>query len=235
MLEKVETLEAVAVDADFLSAPPPPGRSVADLDVAGPERFINRELSWLAFNWRVMAEAESPAVPLLERVRFLSISASNLDEFYSVRVAGLRGLVRAGVHAPSTDGLSPSEQLRRIDAGARALMMRQQEALDALERAMRAEGIEILRPRDLKGADLKAMEAHFFEQVCPLLSPLASRMQWQEQLSETASVAEPEHEIKVIPSPSIQLPVPSGEMAYAELVTSIKLPTGEPTTGGVIR
>ena len=68
-----------------------------------------------------------------------------------------------------------------------------------------------------------------------LLSPLASRMQWQEQLSETASVAEPEHEIKVIPSPSIQLPVPSGEMAYAELVTSIKLPTGTPTTGGVIR
>ena len=99
----------------------------AGVDVAGPERFINRELSWLAFNWRVMAEAENPSVPLLERVRFLSISASNLDEFYSVRVAGLRGLVREGVHTPSADGLSPTEQLRRIDADARALMMRQQE------------------------------------------------------------------------------------------------------------
>ena len=108
---------------------PPPGRSVPGLDIAGPERFINRELSWLAFNWRVMAEAENPSVPLLERVRFLSISASNLDEFYSVRVAGLRGLIREGVHTPSADGLSPAEQLRRIDADARALMMRQQECL----------------------------------------------------------------------------------------------------------
>ena len=96
-----------------------------------------------------MAEAENPAVPLLERVRFLSISASNLDEFYSVRVAGLRGLVREGVHTPSADGLSPTEQLRRIDADARALMLRQQEALGGLRRLMRAEGIQILRPAEL--------------------------------------------------------------------------------------
>jgi polyphosphate kinase len=166
-------LESEGVNADFLNAPAPPGRRLPDLDVEGPGRFINRELSWLAFNWRVMAEAEDPEVPLLERVRFLSISASNLDEFYSVRVAGLRGLVREGVHTPSADGLSPTEQLQRIDADARALMIRQQECLVELEEAMRAEGILILGPADLKGADLRLMEAHFFEQVFPILSPLA--------------------------------------------------------------
>ncbi len=174
MLEIAEVADGMLpVDADFLNSDAPPGRSCEGLDPGSPERFINRELSWLAFNWRVMAEAENPNVPLLERVRFLSISASNLDEFYSVRVAGLRGLVRAGVHSPSADGLSPTEQLRRIDADARALMIRQQDALTVLERLMKAESIEILRPGDLKGDDLKVMETHFFEQVFPILSPLA--------------------------------------------------------------
>ncbi|HVL21107.1 MAG TPA: RNA degradosome polyphosphate kinase, partial [Amaricoccus sp.] len=177
MLEKVEIQETDLVperevDADFLNSVAPPGRRPT-FDVAGPERFINRELSWLGFNWRVMSEAENPAVPLLERVRFLSISASNLDEFYSVRVAGLRGLVRAGVPIPSADGLSASDQLRLIDFDARALMMRQQECLVLLRRLMREEGIEILGPSDLKGADLKLMEGHFFDQVFPILSPLA--------------------------------------------------------------
>jgi polyphosphate kinase len=172
MLEIAER-QAPAVDADFLNSPAPRGRSLADVDAAGPGRFINRELSWLAFNWRVMSEAENPSVPLLERVRFLSISASNLDEFYMVRVAGLRGLVRERVHTPSADGLSPTEQLARIDVDARVLMMRQQEALGEVRKLMRAEGIEILGPGDLKGADLKAMETHFFEQVFPILSPLA--------------------------------------------------------------
>ena len=172
-MQDLAALDTGVVNADFLNAPAPPGRHLADLDPAGPGRFINRELSWLAFNWRVMAEAENPAVPLLERVRFLSISASNLDEFYSVRVAGLRGLVREGVHAPSADGLSPTGQLVQIDADARALMLRQQEAFVALEAAMRSEGIEILGPADLRGADLRLMETHFFEQVFPILSPLA--------------------------------------------------------------
>ncbi len=172
MLE-VAAAGAGQVDADFLRSAAVPGRCAPAADIEGPERFINRELSWLAFNWRVMSEAENPAVPLLERVRFLSISASNLDEFYSVRVAGLRGLVREGVHAPSADGLSPTEQLRRIDLDARALMIRQQECLAVLERLLKAEGIEILGPQNLRGADLKLMEAHFFEQVFPILSPLA--------------------------------------------------------------
>ncbi len=169
----LEIVESRSVNADFLNSRAVLSGAIPVAAVTGPERFINRELSWLAFNWRVMAEAENPAVPLLERVRFLSISASNLDEFYSVRVAGLRGLLREGVHSPSADGLSPSEQLRQIDADARALMMRQQECVGVLRRAMRDEGIDVLGAADLRGAELKLMETHFFEQVFPILSPLA--------------------------------------------------------------
>ena len=143
------------------------------LPVGGPHRFFNRELSWLAFNWRVVEEASNPTVPLLERLRFLSISATNLDEFYTVRVAGLRAQVRNGNAPLSDDGLSPSEQLTHIHAEARRLMRTQQVVYNKLKKAMEAEGIILLTRSKLTQRDLKFLEENFLEKVFPVLSPLA--------------------------------------------------------------
>ncbi|MFQ5622845.1 MAG: RNA degradosome polyphosphate kinase [Paracoccaceae bacterium] len=166
-------LHPADVDADFLHGDFPPPASVDGAEPGTPGRFINRELSWLAFNWRVLQEAENPDVPLLERVRFLSISASNLDEFYTVRVAGLRGLVRAGVARASSDGMTPAEQLEVIDADARALMLRQQNVWRDLSGQMERNGIVIADPGDMTAADVERLETQFMEQVFPVLTPLA--------------------------------------------------------------
>ncbi|WP_281983509.1 RNA degradosome polyphosphate kinase [Thalassorhabdomicrobium marinisediminis] len=141
--------------------------------MSGRARFFNRELSWLGFNRRVVQEAENPRVPLLERLRFLSISATNLDEFYTVRVAGLRELAREGNTTPSIDGLTPAEQLELIDVNARKLLARQQEVLIGLRAEMEEAGIEILTRHDLTEEDRTYLAKVFFNQVFPVLSPLA--------------------------------------------------------------
>lgn len=159
--------------ADFLSSSFPSPIDDPDLDVTSPARFFNRELSWLAFNWRVLEEARNPRVPLLERVRFLSISASNLDEFYTVRVAGLRELAHAGNTTPAADGRSPAEQLVLIDADARALMHRQTEVWDDLVQALDGEGITLLDASNLSVRDKAHLDKFFMSNVFPVLSPLA--------------------------------------------------------------
>ena len=159
--------------ADFLNSPFAEPLELQDFDPRGPERFFNRELSWLAFNWRVLEEAMNPRVPLLERVRFLSISATNLDEFYTVRVAGLRELARAGNSSPSDDGRSPAEQLVLIHEDARRLMEYQQEIWSVLRPMLAEAGIVILTHRDLTETDREFLNAYFLNNVFPVLSPLA--------------------------------------------------------------
>ena len=166
-------LDTSAPAADFLRAPRPEPVALEDAGPDAPGRFFNRELSWLAFNWRVLEEAENPRVPLLERLRFLSISAANLDEFYTVRVAGLRELARAGNTTPAADGRSPAEQLVLIDAEAGRLLDRQQDVWQALGAEMEAAGICLLDADDLTAPEAEAMADHFLRAVFPVLSPLA--------------------------------------------------------------
>ncbi len=141
--------------------------------MTGPERFLNRELSWLDFNQRVLDEAENPAHPLLERLRFLSISAGNLDEFYSVRVAGLIGQLKAGITIASPDGRSPPQQLADVSARAETLMGDQQRVWGELRALVGAAGVEVAEPVSLSPADRTWLEAWFMERVFPVLTPLA--------------------------------------------------------------
>ena len=159
--------------ADFLHADFPIPVDISAAERTGPRRFFNRELSWLAFNWRVLEEASNPAVPLLERLRFLSISATNLDEFFTVRVAGLRAQVRADNATLSEDGRSPAEQLALIHTNARRLMHTQQAVFNKLRKLMDAEGISICSRSKLTARDFRFLEAHFLANVFPVLSPLA--------------------------------------------------------------
>lgn len=137
------------------------------------DRFVNREFSWLQFNNRVLMESANNKHPLLERMRFLSISATNLDEFFMVRIAGLAAQVRAGIATKSADGRTPQEQLDFVLAEVAKLQMNQQEELRILRDELEKESIAIIRPDRLVPAEEYWLEEHFLETIFPVLTPLS--------------------------------------------------------------
>jgi polyphosphate kinase len=192
-----------------------------------PNRFINREISWLDFNFRVVSEAENPAHPLLERLRFVSISASNLDEFYSVRVAGLIGQARAGIMERSADGATPAQQLTAINAHARGLIAAQQGAFTSLRGLLEKAGIVLCSAAQLTTDDAAFLENYFMERVFPVLTPLA---------------VDPAHPFPFIPNMGLVMALKlardddRGQMSAliplpAQIERFVRLPAG----GGVIR
>ena len=146
---------------------------IQSVDFHAEARFINRELSWLAFNERVLAEADNVRHPLLERLRFLSISANNLDEFYMVRVAGLKGQYLAGIKTLSQDGLTPAQQLEAIRQRTGKLMADQQVTWMGLRRQLDDVGLAVVEPADLEPGDRSWLEERFMADVFPVLTPLA--------------------------------------------------------------
>ncbi|MBO6719362.1 MAG: RNA degradosome polyphosphate kinase [Rhizobiaceae bacterium] len=138
-----------------------------------PDRFVNREFSWLQFNRRVLAESQNPSHPLLERLRFLTISAANLDEFFMVRVAGLAGQVREGIAERSADGRTPQEQLDQVLVEVERLQSEQQECLAQLAELLAREGIHIVRPDGLSDDERTWLRGHFEEAIFPVMTPLS--------------------------------------------------------------
>ena len=189
----------------------------------GPERFLNRELSWLDFNERVLALAEDPAQPLLERAKFCAIFSSNLDEFFQVRVAGLKDQVEAGVQIPSPDGRSPAAQLADIRDRVEVLVARQQRVLhDQLIPALAAAGVELADWSDLERDDAKALAEEFHERMFPVLTPLA---------------VDPSHPFPYISNLSLNLGVvvrrpDDGEERFARVKVPPVLPRFVPVPGG---
>ena len=206
LMENVTQVEAVI---------PPPAASPPE--TAQPDsRYFNRELSWLAFNRRVLEEACNPEHPLLERVRFLSISANNLDEFFMVRVAGLKAHQTLGVEDFSIDGLTPTQQLTEIMVAADRLVTNQHEVWAALQADLDAAGMHVVGEEPLDDDAEKWLDQHFREQIFPVLTPQA---------------IDPAHPFPFIPNKGLSLifELRKGKTSVRELIMA------PPTLGRFVR
>src|SRR5215469_12410771 len=173
-IEAEARLEEAVWQPDDSTVAAPPAATPAAIDNPLPEdRYLNRELSWLDFNARVLALADDDSLPLLERAKFLAIFASNLDEFYMVRVAGLKRRDEMGLSVRSADGLSPREQLRRISERTQQLSIRHARVfLESVRPALADEGVVIVTWAQLDDAERERLYGYFHEQVFPVLTPL---------------------------------------------------------------
>jgi polyphosphate kinase len=185
-----------------------------DIDLEDPSLYVNRELSWLQFNHRVLEEALDKSHPLLERVKFLSIVASNLDEFFMIRVSGLRRQLEAGALKAPPDGMTPAEQLAAIRRDLLPELAEQYECWheDLLPKLQKA-GIKVLRYGDLKRKQRKLMRAYFKEEIFPALTPLAF---------------DPGHPFPLISNLSINLAVVINDPAHGRRFARLKVPNTFP-------
>jgi polyphosphate kinase len=165
----IEMNEHAQATNDFASEP----AAVAVTDAGDPDRYVNREFSWLQFNRRVLEESQNSSHPLLERVRFLSISAANLDEFFMVRVAGLAGQIREGITTKSADGRTPEQQLEQLLREVGRLQQDQQASLSLLLGLLENARIEVVRGESLSREERQWLQTHFLETIFPVLTPLS--------------------------------------------------------------